>query len=362
MSLKELNCFSFINNNWPTNHCLTSTQHNLEFCLNNRSAAEVVKIRFDHSDEDTLNIFQSIDIPSPMRPTEHLCADPTALYNVSSTSQKQQLTLDPLLLPEITSDIENNFVGVELAPNNGSRTSYLASLTNFGHCIIKRKEMHVHKWTETVGDLSAVWKTHFQRVLDADSNLAFDTFCQQSHGIQLTAFDWATTNQSEDATSLSMVCMSAAGHCIFFNIPLETGIITQPTIVHVTYLQQTTRINRIKWISIGTLGSFLCTANVLGQVHLYRLVCNQTTNQATGVELCASLIELQIICSIERLELEYDAKSNQLIVLICMGSRIVVVYVPVADVNAFTVVHHSMDHDVITGEYMVDRFCECVIE
>lgn len=360
--LKEITCTSFLNNNLLANHCLT-TENGLEVCLNNRSAAEVVHIRFDNSDEESLNIFTSIDFPSTIKPTQHLCPNPTVLYNSSKASQKQHLTLDPLLLPELSIDTETWFVWTKLAQQTDRSSSYLAVLTNFGHCMIKRKNMNNHKWTEVFADLTGMWKSHLETNLQSDKqgtstkNSVYENFIRQSNEIQITAFDWAT-QQSKGERSLSIVCTSALGHAIFFRIPpkCRAAISSEARIEHVADLAQSARINHVQWIIIETGESFLCTSNVLGHIHLYRVIEDSITKCIESVELCATLIEWQMICNIEWLELEYDSDTKQLIGIVCVGSRLVIVFIPVGDITAFELIYHSIQQSFITGElFLIDK-------
>lgn len=346
--LKEITNIAFLNNNILTSHCLTS-DNSLEVCLNNRLDAEVVRIHFDNTDQESLNICTSIDFPSTINPTLKICSDAAALFDACEESQKQHLTIDRLLLPELSNDNEIWFEKTELSPDIGVGAPYLAVLTNFGHCQIKQKHITDQKWTYVLADLTNIWKSHLQIIsqpnVESDSS-DFKKFVAKAHAIKFTSFAWA--NQIE-LKSLSIVCTSAQGHCVFFNLLPELVAKSSAKVVHVADLKQTARINHVKWIVIGS-DSFLCTANVLGHVQLYRVVLNPNTKQIETVQLCADIIKWQMICSIDWLELEYDAKTNQLIALIAVGSRIAVAFIPVVDIKSFEIIyHHSFQQAVITG-------------
>lgn len=346
--LKEIANISFLNNNGLANHCLTSDNH-LEVCINNRSAAEVVNIRFDNSDEESLNILTSINFPSTLKPTQNLCPDPKSMYNASKVWQKELLTLDPLLLPELSVDNEIWFVRTELSPYIGVNASYLAALTNFGHCVIKRKNLNNRKWTETFADLTDLWKSHLQLNLqpNVDSDHCdFEKYVNKTHEIEITAFCWV--NNSTCTTSFSIVCATAAGQCVFFNIALQYDGNSKTTISHVADLEQTARINHIKWINIGQ-DSFVCTSNVLGHVQLYRVILNPSTNHIECVQLSATIIEWQMICNIDWLELEYDNNTKRLIAFICIGSRVAIAFIPVDNLKSFEIIFHSFQEAYITG-------------
>lgn len=60
-TLREITCLPVTSNNLIKTFCLNTTD-SLEFCLINRTSAEVYQIRFDNADDDNLNIFRSMAI------------------------------------------------------------------------------------------------------------------------------------------------------------------------------------------------------------------------------------------------------------------------------------------------------------
>lgn len=255
-------------------------------------------------------------------------------------------------MPENEStELETVFVCTELAHSKtsdcGPYPSYLATLNSSGSCVIKTKGILDHKWSEQVADLTEIWTNSSQNTNKIVAHNSVTEEAIQSSLVQFTAFDWM--NHSQQSSSLSIACTSTTGQCIFFEIPMQIDESSKTTIRHVADLQQQTRINQLKWISLGSR-SFICTANVLGHVRLYCIFHDELNNHVLGVSACLTLADWQLLCSIESLNIEHDAESNQLILLLCIGSRIACFFVPIDDWKSSQTIMHSIAKSSITGK------------
>lgn len=235
-----------------------------------------------------------------------------------------------------------------IAPNRATHrephTSYLALLISTGKCLIKSKSLDEHKWPKTVADLVSVWKDHCK----------IKHVSKTSRDCHLTAFSWISPSLS--SSSISIVCVTSSGKFIFYSMPISC-VSSKTSVEHDFDSEQPAKINQIKWIPIGGNESMICTANVLGQVKLYRIIHDSATHQVLEVSKCLDITEWKMVCTIECLIIEYDAESNQIIVLICLGSRLACYFLPLADFQAKSkqLVVHSIDQRSIVGKYTCRR-------
>lgn len=360
MELKEISTFSFPLFDGVVPFCMSGSIKQ-EFCVSAKQLAQIFLLNYDTFDTDSFKFIQSTCNVPQLIPTKNLIPSAKVLYNNSKENHKQELCIDPILLPEISPTPPNIcFISIKFAPSvtdepNKSYSSFMAGLTNFGGFEIKIKQQGDRYWDIILADLSDLWlkQCKLEQSNTSDLNLNnFKDFHEVVMDVQITAFDW---NNLIINNMNCIACSTASGKLIIFEMDSQyQETYFKPVHIQFTSNLKQSNVNVVKWFSwhdsIGKLNSFICTGDAMGNIHLYQL----EYDEESGYAVCDVAKKLELWAYDDKLKvgdihIEYNESFHFLIVTVPKGSHIITFLINEPDYNKAIPIIHYVDRFFVTG-------------
>lgn len=360
MEIKEISTVTYPLFDGVAPFCLSASNRQ-EFCICAKQSAQVLNLNYDTVDSDCFKFLLSVCNVPQLIPTKNLVGSAKTLFNNSKDIYKQELCIDPILLPEISPSAPNIcFISIKFAPGPDDPhqfySSYLAGLTNYGGLEIKIKRLDDRHWNIIIADLSALWlkqcKLEQLQLPNSDLN-KFKDFYEMVHNVQITAFDW---NNIIINNMFQIVCLTASGKLIIFAIPSQYQEVTIESVdIQYTDTLKQIKVNTIKWFTFrdenNKLNSYLCTGDVMGNIILYQIDYDESEFAVCGVTKKLELWSYDDKLRVGDIHIEYDTNFNYIVVTVCKGSNIIVFLVnDQYHDKAIAIINH-VDHFFITGKY-----------
>lgn len=243
--------------------------NNDQYCLITRQSAQILNLCFKHNEDANLNFIKTTYKAPTTMPTNKINICHEAIYNRATDAQKQELTLDVLLMPEL-SQVENHnicFTSVKWSPASVTvkNEAYIAGLTNYGGCNICYRQDDERYWLE-IANISDLWLDHCTQQLKKNEKiLKFERLKEMVRDVHITAIDW---NNICVNNQCGFAIVSASGKLALFTVAKQTAAST--TIVQVqqkfVYETEQFKVNVLKWFSYYDDSDTLKSMVLLGKI------------------------------------------------------------------------------------------------
>lgn len=254
--------------------------NNDQYCLITRHSAQILNLCFKHNEEAHLNFIKTTyKIPTSM-PTSKISICPETIYNRATDAQKQELTLDVLLMPEFSQLDKHNicFTSVKWSPASVTfkNEAYIAGLTNYGGCNICYRQDDERYWIEIV-DISDLWIAHCTDHLKKNEKiLKFDKLKEMVEDVHITAIDW---NNICVNNSCGFSIVSASGKLAFYSIGKQKSAANKIIDIEEKFIYETGqfKVNVMKWFSYYDDTDTLKSMLILGKLLLLENLLSMLT-------------------------------------------------------------------------------------
>lgn len=185
-------------------------------------------------------------------PTSKININHDAIYNRATDAQKQELTLDVLLMPEL-SQLDNHnicFTSVKWSPAAVTikNEAYIAGLTNYGGCNICYRQDDERYWLE-IANISDLWLNYCtQQPKKNEKIVKFEKLREMVRDVHITAIDW---NNICVNNRCGFAIVSASGKLALFSIAKQNATAVGTIEVEQKYVHETgqLKVNVLKWYS-----------------------------------------------------------------------------------------------------------------
>lgn len=327
LQIREIFTQSFIIQDQLSPHCVIANS-NGHICLTTRHSAQILEPFYRHNNDTNLHLNCSFFKSSASMPTRDLSTKAKEMYTESKDLQKQQLCLDIMLMPELSSMTHiPNLISIRWSPEGAAlkKDNYLASLTNFGGCSIYYKFPHDHEWSYVIVDIGTTWATYCRRDQVHPITKMNDLQTLVSN-IHITAIAWHNKIMAEKTM---FAIATASGKLAIFGIRTqnlsELPSVQSPNI-EFEYDLQMYKVNVLRWFSFldaeGDLRSYLFTADFEGRLFTFSVDVHDSTVQAIDKisELWSQADKLRFGDVI----IEYLSLSNTVMLVTCKGAHVLV--------------------------------------
>lgn len=361
MEVTELTNLTFTAIDGPPPFCLSANSDGTAFTINNRTHCEVVHLKYDHGDDDNLKLQLSVCSSTSDRPTARLLSDPgRELRTEPHQLRPQDLLLDALMLPQLVPDPPDSvFTAIELSTCDAIASPLqhrlLAALTNFGALHVFAKSAHERRWSRRWADVSAHWHIWHDGTHKKPVQSSVDAYTARVRQQHIVAFAWEHISRhgNDDAgappTEERLVAVTASGSAVFFAITklkaaVNTLHITEPNVRFIfseTLAHQVSQVSHVRWLSVAArlrrrktngkpVQSYLCTADIMGNIRVYTVTTCAASNAVTGVQYCIDCLATNIPMRIGALHLQLcgsTTATSSPVVIACIGSKVLVFFV-----------------------------------
>lgn len=185
-------------------------------------------------------------------PTKKINICHEAIYNRATDAQKQELTLDRNLMPELSQLDSQNicFTSVKWSPASVTvkNEAYIAGLTNYGGCNICYRQDDERYWLE-IANISDLWFDHCtQQTKKAEKIVKFEKLREMVLDVQITAIDW---NNICVNNQCGFAIVSASGKLALFTVAKQNATASATVEVQQKFVYETGqfKVNVLKWFS-----------------------------------------------------------------------------------------------------------------
>lgn len=252
-----------------------SRSANDQYCLITRHSAQILNLCFKHNEDANMNFIKTTYKAPTVMPTNKLNVCHDSVYNRATDAQKQELTLDVLLMPEL-SQLDNHnicFTSVKYSPSSVTvkNEAYIAGLTNYGGCNICYRQDDERYWLE-VADISDLWLNYCNTELRKNEKIVkFEKLKEAVRDVHITAIDW---NNICVNNQCGLAMISASGKLALFSVAKQNAKAPESVEVELKFVHETgqLKVNVLKWFSyyddndtlksMVLLGTSSFTANV----------------------------------------------------------------------------------------------------
>lgn len=327
--------------------------NNDQYCLTTRQSAQILNLCFKHNEEANLNFIRSTYKTPQSMPTSKINVCHETVYNRATDAQKQELTLDVILMPEL-SQLENHnicFLSVKWSPAavTEKNEAYIAGLTNYGGCNICFRQDDERYWVE-IANISDVW-LDYCRQQHKDKILKFDKLREMVRDVQITAIDW---NNILVKSQCGFAIISASGKLVLFsvskqNITTPTTAVVEQKLIYETGLY---KVNVLKWFSYyddsDTLKSMILLGDLLGNLQIYNVVIEDGSIQE--IEKASTLWNKNDEQKFSDLNGEFNYGTKHFVIVACKGSHVLAFFVNAAG-KLIRTMSHYVPNLFISGKF-----------
>lgn len=252
--------------------------NNDQYCLITRQSAQILNLCFKHNEDANLNFIKTTYKAPTSMPTSKINICHETIYNRATDAQKQELTLDVLMMPELSQLDSHNicFTSVKWSPSSVTvkNEAYIAGLTNYGGCNICYRQDDERHWVE-IANISDLWLAHCTQAKKNEKILKFEKLKEMVRDVHITAIDW---NNICVKNQCGFAIVAASGKLALFSVAKQNAITTQTVEVEQKFLYETGqfKVNILKWFSYyddnDTLKSMLLLGDLLGNLQIYNVV------------------------------------------------------------------------------------------
>lgn len=297
--------------------------NNDQFCLTTRQSAQILNLCFKHNDDANLNFIKTTyKIPTSM-PTSQLNACHETIYNRATDAQKQELTLDVLLMPQLSQLESHNicFTSVKWSPPSVTlkNEAYLAGLTNYGGCNICYRQDDERHWIE-IANISDLWLDYCQNLKKNEKILKYEKLKEMVRDVHITAIDW---NNICIKNQCGLAIVSGSGKLVFFDVAKQSATTSKCTVEQkFVYETGQYKVNVLKWLSYydgnDTLKSMVLLGDLSGNLQIYNVVMKDGSIE--DVVKATTLWNYNDEQKFSELYGEFNYGTKQFTIVACKGS------------------------------------------
>lgn len=315
------------------------------YCVTAQSKAFILQLVYSHHCDERIFMEQSTlsDI-SKFMPSHGVPRNSANIFNRATKPQQDRLLVDYHLMTEELKVGSERVALVQtrwspsLTPSNQSEKfpghCYLAYLTNFGGCEIRRKHTGKLSWCIVVHNIAKDWMLYCQKTNMKYAFNSFQTFEDAVYSIKITAISWnhyingEQSNSVNNSQTLDFCFATANGNIVFYKL-LGAGDAGSETIemqFHKNFnLKQ---INSIEWFTFEhkkLTRSYVIACETKGRINLLSVRLNYNENNSIVIEDAIEMTKLfdesDGVCA-NGIQWEYCKQNNQLIFVICKGQHV----------------------------------------
>lgn len=298
------------------------------FCAITRTKAQILELSYQHHHEGSIRFIQSSVSYPPHVPSQNIEKDYTSIYEGAELKYRNEIQLNPLLIPELLlqSELTYALVAARFAPRILNRNGiHLATLSNYGGCEIAFKAFGERTWNSACV-LSQFWTTHCQSNYPV-TIVDCATLRKYVSDTQLTALCW---NNAISEDELQLCAISASGILSFIRleVPSDGQSESKEILPQILFEQEIdlNKVNMMEWITFidkqMDKHSFVVLADVVGDVTLLRIGFDAANDAINNIEVAANLWNEGDKIRAEGLKWSFDMKSEQFIIVYCKGSHV----------------------------------------
>lgn len=268
--------------------------NNDQYCLITRQSAQILNLCFKHNEDANLNFIKTTYKASTVMPTSKINVCHDVIYNHATDAQKQELSLDVLLMPELSQLDTHNICLTSVKWSPASVTvkneAYIAGLTNYGGCNICYRQDDERYWLE-IADISELWLNYCtQQPKKSDKITRFEKLKEMVRDVHITAIDW---NNICVNNQCGFAIVSASGKLALFTVAKQKSSAEATVEVEQKFVYETGlfKVNVLKWFSYYDDNDTLKSMLLLGKLKENRIILAGDDDVLTLV----SLLSLQEI-------------------------------------------------------------------
>lgn len=348
------------------------------YCVASRTKAFILQLIYNHHCDERIFMEQSTlgDI-SKFMPSHGVPKNAGNIFNKATKQQQDRLLVDYHLMTEelkVGSErvalIQTRWSPPLAHPNQADNLPghyYLAYLTNFGGCEIRRKHTGKLSWCISVYNIAKEWMLFCQKTNMKFAFNSFETFEEAVYSIKITAIAWHyrhsqshsgadTMNSSSDTMDF---CFSTANGTIVFYKLFRAGSGGEETLelqFHKTLpLKQ---INCIEWFTVKhkkVTRSYAIACEMNGTINLLSVRYNHNENDSIVIddviEVAKLFDEADGVCA-NGIQWEQCKQSNQLIFVICKKQHVFAYLYSLDNESIQSSCIHYVGHLTINGKMM----------
>lgn len=339
------------------------------YCVGSRTKLYISELIYRHQCDERIFMEQSVlsDF-SKFMPSRGVPKNAANIFNRSTKAEQDRLLVDYHLMTE---ELKVNSERVALAQSRWSPIQinlpgkyYLAYLTNFGGCEIRRKHTGKCSWSLVVHNIAKEWLILCQKDIKYALN-SFKTYEDAVYGIKITAIAWNPCLKANDCENLDFCFITANGNIVFYNIIAETLELQFQKKLNCKH------VNAIEWITLTDKNnrrrSYIVACEHNGAISLLSIQYDQTatnsnattsttTTTASNVESITDVIETtQLFADSDGvgangIQWDYYKQCNQLVFIICKGMHVFAYLFSLDKETVLSSCNHYVGHLTITGK------------
>lgn len=322
------------------------------YCVASRTKVYILELIYGHHCDDRISMEQSImgDL-SKFMPSHGVPKNAANIFNKSTKAEKDRLLVDYHLMTE-----ELKVSGERVAitqvrwstlQSNVAGKHYLAYLTNFGGCEIRRKHTAKFAWCFIVHNIAKEWMILCQKTIKYALN-SFETFEDAVYSMKITAISW--NNILVAGHNLDFCFITANGNIVFYDVGDELELKFQKKL-------QYKQINAIEWFTINDKNnhnrSYIVACGIKGVINLLSVRYDQSNDKIVDVIETAQLfVDTDDVCA-NGIQWEYCEQSNQLVFVICKGMHVFAYLFNLDNEIVLSSCIHYIGHLTINGNLMI---------
>lgn len=342
------------------------------YCVASRTKAFVLQLIYSHHCDERIFMEQStLSDLSKFMPSHGVPKNAANIFNKATKQQQDRLLVDYHLMTEelkVGSErvalIQTRWSPPLAQPNQVDNLPghyYLAYLTNFGGCEIRRKHTGKLSWCISVYNIAKEWMLLCQKSNMKYAFNAFDTFEEAVYSIKITAIAWHHhRNQSNSGTETEIMefCFATANGTIVFYKMFGAGSGGEETLELEFHKQLPLKqINCIEWFTVKhrkMMRSYAIACEMNGTINLLSVRYNHNENDSVVddvIEVTQLFDEADGVCA-NGIHWEHGKQSNQLIFVICKGQHVFAYLYSLDNELIQSSCIHYVGHLTINGKMM----------
>lgn len=336
------------------------------YCTISRSKVFIFELIYNHHSDERISMEQSIlDDLSKFMPSHGVPKNAANIFNKATKPQQDRLLVDYHLMTEELK------VGGDRVALTQARWSplqsqlagkhYLAYLTNFGGCEIRRKHTGKLSWCFVVHNIAKDWMILCQKNMKYAFN-SFESFEDAVYAIKITAIAWNHSVETIERKLLDFCFITANGTIVFYGIGAD---VLQLKFQKHLNLQQ---VNSIEWFTFTDKNnhhrSYMIACEIKGSISLFSIRYDDQSNGNNSIvdviETVQLFSESDGVCA-NGIQWEYCKQSNQLIFVICKGMHVFAYVFGLNNETLLSSCIHYVGHLTINGKIMTLLFIQLKI-
>lgn len=326
------------------------------YCAASRSKAYVLELIYCHHCDERIFMEQStMDNLSMFMPSHGVPKNAANIFNRSTKQQQDRLLVDFHLMTE---ELKIGSERVALSQTRWSprvnvshgKYYYLAYLTNFGGCEIRKKHLGKLSWCITVHNIAKEWMMHCQKNMKYAFN-TFESFEDAVHTIKITAIAW--NNLATDDHILHFCFTTANGMVAFYEVGDMLNLRFQKQL-------HQKQINVIEWFTLSDDShnchrSYVVACETNGMISLLNVIYDRDNDTIADVIETERLFGEADGVHANGIQWEYCSQKNQLIFVICKGMYVFICIFSIDKQTVLSTYLHYVGHLTIHGEQKINN-------